>query len=96
MGEPGNVPLAALILVILSFGLSPINNAITRRYEAEADWTALQATRDPASAERLFVGFVGSDLEDPTPSFWEQQVFGSHPSVVDRVAMTQAWADLHR
>jgi STE24 endopeptidase len=95
MGEPGNVPLAALILVILSFGLSPIDNAITRRYEAEADWTALQATRDPASAERLFVGFVGSDLEDPTPSFWEEQLFGSHPSVADRVAMTQAWAERH-
>jgi STE24 endopeptidase len=96
MGQPGNVPLAALILVILSFGLSPIDNAITRRYEAEADWTALQATRDPASAEHLFVAFVGSDLEDPTPSFWEEQLFGSHPSVADRVAMTQAWAERNR
>jgi STE24 endopeptidase len=96
MGQPGNVPLAALILVILSFGLSPINNAITRRYEAEADWTALQATNDPASAEHLFVAFVGSDLEDPTPSFWEQQLFGSHPSVAERVAMTQAWAERNR
>ena len=96
MGQPGNVPLAALILVILSFGLAPIENAITRRYEAEADWTALQATRDPGSAERLFVGFVGSDLEDPTPSFWEEQLFGSHPSVADRIAMTQAWAERNR
>jgi STE24 endopeptidase len=96
MGEPGNVPLAALILVVLSFGLSPIDNAITRRYEAEADWTALQATRDPTSAENLFVAFVGSDLEDPTPSFWEEQLFGSHPSVADRVAMTRAWAQRNR
>ena len=96
MGEPGNVPLAALILVILSFGLSPIENAITRRYEAEADWTALEATKDASSAEHLFVSFVGSDLADPTPSFWEQQLFGSHPSVADRVAMTQAWAERNR
>jgi STE24 endopeptidase len=91
MGEPGNVPLAALILVLLSFGLAPAQNAITRRYEAEADWIALKATRDPSSARQLFVGFVSSDLEDPTPSFWEEQLFGSHPSVADRIAMTQAW-----
>jgi STE24 endopeptidase len=91
MGEPGNVPLAALILVILGFGLAPAENAITRRYEAEADWIALQSTGDPDSARQLFVQFVGSDLEDPTPSFWEKQLFGSHPSVAERVAMTRAW-----
>jgi STE24 endopeptidase len=91
MGEPGNVPLAALILVLLGLGLAPAQNAITRRYEAEADWIALKATRDPNSARQLFVGFVSTDLADPTPSFWEEQLFGSHPSVADRIAMTQAW-----
>jgi STE24 endopeptidase len=96
MGEPGNVPLAALILVILSFGLAPVNNAITRRYEAEADWIALQATRDPGAAQKLFVQFVGTDLEDPTESWWEKQLFGSHPSVADRIAMTQAWEARNR
>jgi Zn-dependent protease with chaperone function len=96
MGEPGNVPLAALILVILSFGLAPIDNAITRRYEAEADWISLQATRDPESSEQLFVKFVGTDLEDPTQSWWEKQLFGSHPSVAERIAMTQAWEARNR
>jgi STE24 endopeptidase len=91
MGEPGNVPLAALILVVLSFGLAPVNNAITRRYEAEADWIALQATRDPDSAEKLFADFVRADLADPTPSWWDKQLFGSHPSVSERIAMTRAW-----
>jgi Zn-dependent protease with chaperone function len=96
MGEPGNVPLAALVLVILSFGLAPIDNALTRRYEAEADWIALQATRDPDAAEELFVDFVTSDLEDPTPSWWDKQFFGSHPSVAERIAMAQAWEAKNR
>jgi STE24 endopeptidase len=96
MGEPGNVPLAALILVLLSFAAAPASNAITRRYEAEADWIALKATRDPDSARQLFVGFVSADLADPTPSFWEEQLFGSHPSVADRIAMTQAWQQRNR
>jgi STE24 endopeptidase len=96
IGEPGNVPLAALILVLLSFAAAPASNAITRRYEAEADWIALKATRDPDSARQLFVGFVSADLADPTPSFWEEQLFGSHPSVADRIAMTQAWQRRNR
>jgi STE24 endopeptidase len=96
MGEPGNVPLAALILVLLSFAIAPASNAITRRYEAEADWIALVATRDPDSARQLFAGFVSADLADPTPSFWEEQLFGSHPSVVDRIAMAQAWQQGNR
>ena len=96
MGEPGNVPLAALILVLLSFAAAPASNAITRRYEAEADWVALKATRDPDSARQLFVGFVSADLADPTPSFWEEQLFGSHPSVADRIAMTRAWQQRNR
>ena len=96
MGEPGNVPLAALILVLLSFAAAPASNAITRRYEAEADWIALEATRDPDSARQLFAGFVSADLANPTPSFWEEQLFGSHPSVADRIAMTQAWQQRNR
>jgi STE24 endopeptidase len=96
MGQPGNVPLAALLLVIFGFALTPAQNGISRRYEAEADWIALQATQDPSSARQLFAGFVQSDLEDPTPSFWEEQLFGSHPSVADRIAMADAWAERNR
>jgi STE24 endopeptidase len=96
MGQPGNVPLAALLLVIFGFALAPAQNAVSRRHEAEADWTALQATRDPDSARQLFAGFVTADLADPTPSFWEEQLFGSHPSVADRIAMANAWEERNR
>jgi STE24 endopeptidase len=82
--------------VLLSLGLTPAQNAISRHYEAEADWIALEATRDPNSARQLFAGFVSTDLADPTPSFWEEQLFGSHPSVADRIAMTQAWQQRNR
>jgi STE24 endopeptidase len=91
MGQPGNVPLAALLLVIFGFALAPAQNAVSRRYEAEADWIALRATGDPASTRQLFAQFVESDLDDPTPSFWEEQLFGSHPSIADRIAMANAW-----
>ena len=88
--NPGTVPLALLTLTVVQLVLTPFENAVSRRYEAEADWTALKATRDPEAAKGLFVGFV-EDLSDPQPPGWAQAVFGSHPSPLQRVEMAEAF-----
>ncbi|CAN5211718.1 M48 family metallopeptidase [soil metagenome] len=88
--NPGTVPLALLTLSVAQLALAPFANAVSRRYEAEADWTALKATRDPGAAKGLFIGFV-EDLTDPQPPAWTQAVFGSHPSPLDRVEMAEAF-----
>jgi Zn-dependent protease with chaperone function len=88
--NPGTVPLALLTLTVAQLALTPFENAVSRRYEAEADWTALKATRDPDAAKGLFIGFV-EDLSDPEPPAWTQAVFGSHPSPLERVEMAEAF-----
>jgi STE24 endopeptidase len=88
--NPGTVPLALLTLSVLQLVLMPFVNVVSRRYEAEADWVALKATRDPAAAKGLFTGFV-EDLADPQPPGWAQLFFGSHPSALDRVEMAEAF-----
>ena len=50
MYEARAVPLALLIWVVLQVAISPAQNALTRRYEAEADWVALETSRDPRAA----------------------------------------------
>ena len=50
MYEPRAVPLALFVAVALQIVVSPAQNVVTRRYEAEADWVALQTSRDPAAA----------------------------------------------
>jgi STE24 endopeptidase len=60
--------------------------------EAEADWKALQVTRDPASLEQLMIGFSDTSLGDPAPPGWTQVLLGTHPTLADRVAMARAWA----
>jgi STE24 endopeptidase len=88
--NPGTVPLALLTLTVAQLLLMPFVNAVSRRYESEADWVALKATRDPAAAKGLFTGFV-KDLEDPQPPGWVQFFFGSHPSPLERVEMAEAF-----
>jgi STE24 endopeptidase len=48
--QPELVPYALLVLALVGLAIAPFGNAVSRRYEAESDWSALQATRDPKAA----------------------------------------------
>ena len=92
MREPEAVPLALLVLVTLSFLALPLQSVIVRHMEAEADWVALETTRDPGAARGLFRGFTTTALSDPDPPTWWYLFAQSHPTIVQRVAMADAWA----
>jgi STE24 endopeptidase len=92
LARPGTVPLALLVAFCLQILSVPIGGAIARRYEAEADWTALQATHDPLGARRLFAGFARVNLENPTPPWWSRVLIDDHPSLLQRVEMATAAA----
>jgi Zn-dependent protease with chaperone function len=91
IGNPAAVPLAVLVLVVVELALLPFANAVSRRYEAEADWVALETTRDPASARGLFERFATANLADPSPPTWSYVLRGTHPSLDQRIAMAEAW-----
>jgi STE24 endopeptidase len=91
MGEAAAVPLSLLLLVVLSLLALPFENAISRHREAEADWMALQTTRDPAAATALFRQFVPTTLDEPSPSTVDYLLLEDHPTIMQRIAMAQAW-----
>jgi STE24 endopeptidase len=89
--RPEVVPYALLVLAVIGLVVTPFGNAVSRRYEAEADWSALRATHDPASAESLFRKFTRYDLVQPSPPGWSYVMIDNHPTVVQRIAMARAW-----
>jgi STE24 endopeptidase len=91
IGDPANLPLAILVLTVLALVTAPLQNAVSRRYEAEADWRALNATRDPASATKLFRSFEATSLEQPSPSLWDYLWLENHPTLMQRIAMAERW-----
>jgi STE24 endopeptidase len=91
MARPEAVPLSLLVLVVLGLLAAPIQNVVTRHMEAEADWMSLQTTRDPAAAKGLFRQFVPSTLSEPNPSTLEYVVLENHPTIMQRIAMAEAW-----
>jgi STE24 endopeptidase len=87
------VPFALLVVFVLSLLAMPLENVVSRRYESEADWLALQATRDPAAGRETFRSFTRIDLAQPSPPEWSYVLLDDHPTVIQRIAMTKAWAD---
>jgi STE24 endopeptidase len=96
MHRPEVVPFALLVLAVLGLAVSPVANVISRRYEAEADWMALQATRDPEAAREVFTKFTELDLAQPRPPAWSYVLLEDHPTVVQRIAMANAWEERNR
>jgi STE24 endopeptidase len=91
MADPNAVPLSLFLLVALSLLALPVQNAITRHLEAEADWMALQTTRDPAAGRKLFHRFTTTTLDEPNPSTFEYLLLENHPTIAQRIAMVNAW-----
>ncbi len=91
MRAPEAVPLALLVLVGLSLLALPLQNVISRHLEAEADWSALEVTRDPDGAAELFQRFSTTSLGDPTPPGWAYILLDTHPPLLDRIEMAEAW-----
>jgi len=88
--DPALVPLALACAFALSVVTLPVQNAISRRYEAEADWLALRATGAAASDIAAQRRFALTGLIDPDPPAWAQIMLGTHPTTLQRIAMAQS------
>jgi STE24 endopeptidase len=77
--------LTALVMVLVA----PVQNGISRQIETRADVTALRSTNAPQSFADLQRRLAIRSLADPTPPAWSHWWFGSHPTVLQRIALTR-------
>jgi Zn-dependent protease with chaperone function len=92
MYDPRAVPLALLIAIVLQIAIAPVANVVTRRFESEADWVSLETTRDPESTRDAFVDLATTSKADPQPPTWSYILNEDHPTIMQRIAMADAWA----
>lgn len=93
LADPRLVPLGLLVALLVYLGTLPLQNAVSRRYEAEADWIALRATNDPGDFTVLERNFATTSLAQPDPPGWVTFWFGTHPTPIDRIAMAMAFLE---
>jgi STE24 endopeptidase len=90
MRRASAVPLVMALLAVGSQLASPAENGISRRIETRADVDALKATGDPVAFREMQVMLARRSLADPTPPAWSQWWWGSHPTVLQRLALADA------
>lgn len=91
MGEPRVVPVAIFVVAMLLVVFAPLRAAFSQRLEAEADWIALETTRDPDAAIGLMRGFVDDGLAAPKHPPWSAVFFETHPSIDERIELAEGW-----
>ena len=90
--DVAGLPLFLLVLFALNLLGMPIQNAVSRHFERQADWTSLELTRDPAAFIRAEIDLARSNLADlnpPRPVVW---LLYTHPPVAERIRMADAFA----
>ena len=93
--NPALVPLALVVFSLVHFALTPLDTAASRRYEAEADWIALNATRDPRADIALMKTLAADNDAAPTRPWWSTAMLETHPAIMDRIEMAVAWRRRH-
>ncbi|WP_433609374.1 M48 family metallopeptidase [Dactylosporangium sp. CA-139114] len=95
IAEPRALALLLALATIASLFAGPAQAFVSRRVEARADEHALRLTANPKEFEAMQGRLALVNLGDPDPNPLEQFLFGSHPTAVERMAASRAWARAH-
>ena len=93
VGDPRQVPRILALLAVATLLVSPLQNGVSRRIETRADVDALRTTRDPEAFVQLQKDLATTSLADPTPYRLSQFWFGTHPTVLQRIALAERIGD---
>lgn len=95
LSDFADLPLLALVSVVLSFLLMPALNAYSRFNERQADRYAFEATARIEPFISSMNKLAEQNLAERTPSKWVEWFFHSHPSISRRLAAAEEWERKH-
>lgn len=89
--DPVSLPLLVLLFCVLSILTTPIQTAISRSFEREADYESLRLAANPKAFITSEVTLARSNLADIDPPRLIVWLLYTHPPVLERIAMAEAF-----
>jgi STE24 endopeptidase len=89
ISDPAVVPLVVLMISILSFVMTPVNNTFVRTQEKEADMFGLNASRQPDGFAQAAIHL--GEYRKMRPGPLEEFLFYDHPSGYNRIHSAMVW-----
>lgn len=93
--DPAAAPLLLLLYWAGTFAALPVENAVSRRYEREADRYALELTGDAGAQVAAEVSLCRTNLADVSPPPFIRMLYHTHPGPLERIAEAEAWGRAH-
>ena len=81
------LPMLMLAITVFSMLLEPLQNSVSRHFERQSDWYALQHTGRVDAYRSAFRKLARLNKADPAPHPLEVFLFHSHPTISQRLAM---------
>lgn len=91
LGDIASYPLILLLISLLGFAGSPVNSAISRHMEREADRFGLELTGNGEHAASAFTKLANFNLAHPDPPALFQFWLHGHPSLKERIETARAY-----
>ena len=95
MSDPRRTAMLLALIVAGSTLAAPVQNLVSRKIEARADYHSLRLTNDPADFVAMQHQLSVANISGLDPSRWRYWMFANHPTPPERIAMGRAWATEH-
>ncbi|HZX08747.1 M48 family metalloprotease, partial [Kribbella sp.] len=92
MADPRRTGLFVALVVAATTLASPVQNLVSRKIEARADYHSLRLTNDPQDFVAMQRDLAVRNISGLDPSGWRYWMFATHPTPPERIAMGRAWA----
>jgi STE24 endopeptidase len=89
--DPRVLPLLLLLAVLASWLSTPVQNAVSRYFERQADRAALELAGKPKAFIDAEITLSRKNKSNVTPHAFNAWLFGSHPTALERIEMGRQW-----
>lgn len=89
--DVAGLPLILALVVLFGIISLPIENAISRFGEGQADQFALTVSQKPAAFVQLFEQMAEENLSIVDPPPWEKLIFYTHPPISERILYAETF-----
>jgi STE24 endopeptidase len=95
IADPAGLPLILWLFYVGGWIAMPVENALIRHFERQADQVALELGRQPDAFIACERKMAVDNKSNVAPTPWSVWLFSTHPSTVERIRTAQEWKRLH-
>lgn len=91
IADPAGLPLILLLAYLSQWAVGPVEYAISRHFERQADQVSLDLARHPNAFIECEKKLARDNLGNVAPTPWNVWLFATHPPTVERIRMAEEW-----